>query len=321
MAATIQIKRSGSTGAPPSLAEGEMAYSYLEGNQSNGGDRLYIGTRTELTPGAVPIIEIIGGKYFTDKLDHVPGVLTANSAIITDANNRIGSLNIDNITIDGNIISTTNTNGNLIINPNGAGYISVTGAKISDVGYPILDNDAVNKKYVDDEIAAIDVSLDVAGDIGSGIIVLANEVFRISGGTGLSSIASENTITINLDNTTVATGSYGSSSAVATFAVDSQGRLTSATNTAIAIPSTQITDFTEAVQDVVGTFISANTTQGIVVSYADEFDTLEISASDATTSEKGVASFGGWADSANTARQFSVTTGDVQIINLDGGDY
>ena len=65
----IKIKRSGSTGAPSALAQGEFGYSYLGGTLSNGGDRLYIGTGIE-TNGAAANVEVIGGSYFTDKLDH-----------------------------------------------------------------------------------------------------------------------------------------------------------------------------------------------------------------------------------------------------------
>jgi hypothetical protein len=54
------------------------------------------------------------------------------------------------------------------------------------------------------------------------------------------------TITGDLVNTTVGVGSYGSATAVGTFTVDSKGRLTAAANTAIAITSSQVTDFTTA---------------------------------------------------------------------------
>ena len=42
---------------------------------------------------------------------------------------------------------------------------------------------------------------------------------------------------------------------------------------------------------------------------------------DATTTTKGIAKFGGWSDDTETARQFSVTAGDVKIILLDAGSY
>jgi hypothetical protein len=122
----IKIKRSGSSGAPAGLAQGEFAYSYLGGTEVNGGDRLYLGTGTE-TGGVAANIEVIGGKYFTDKLDHTPGTLTANSAIIVDTNSKIDVLNVDNLTFDGNTISSTNLNGDITLDPNGTGVVSIVG--------------------------------------------------------------------------------------------------------------------------------------------------------------------------------------------------
>jgi hypothetical protein len=123
--AIIKILRSGSSGAPAELAQGELGYSYLAGDVSNGGDRLYIGTGTE-TDGVAANIDLIGGKYFTAKLDHTPGTLTANSALIVDATSKIDVLNVDNITIDGNSITSTDSNGNISLTPNGSGKTIVT---------------------------------------------------------------------------------------------------------------------------------------------------------------------------------------------------
>ena len=98
MATILRIKRSGSTGSATSLKLGELAYSYLTGTQSNGGDRLYVGTGTE-TAGEAANIDVIGGKYFTNMLDHVTGTLTASSALLVDANSKVDVLNVDNITL------------------------------------------------------------------------------------------------------------------------------------------------------------------------------------------------------------------------------
>jgi hypothetical protein len=125
MATIIKIKNSGTSGAPSAVATGEFAYSYQTGSQANGGDRLYIGTGTE-TNGAAANIEVIGGKYFTEMLDHVHGTNTANSAVILDTNQKIDVWNVDNITLDGNAITTTDTNGDLAINPNGTGALNIT---------------------------------------------------------------------------------------------------------------------------------------------------------------------------------------------------
>jgi len=64
----------------------------------------------------------------------------------------------------------------------------------------------------------------------------------VTAGTGLSGGGSlSSSVTLNLANTAVAAGSYGSAANVGTFTVDSQGRLTSAGNTAIQITESQVT--------------------------------------------------------------------------------
>ena len=228
--AIIRIKRSGSGGSPGALAQGEMGYSFLGGTQSNGGDRLYIGTGTE-TAGVAANIEVIGGKYFTDKLDHTPGTLTANSALIVDANSKIDVLNIDNITINGNEISSTNLNGNITLNPNGTGTVDVSSSKIVNLSNPTAAQDAVTLSYLE---ASFSANLAISGDSGTDVITLLNETLNFAGGTALTSVVSSNTVTFNLDNTTVTPGSYGNTTSIATFTVDQQGRLTAAGTANIA---------------------------------------------------------------------------------------
>jgi hypothetical protein len=103
MASRVKIKRSETAGNPEILGAGELAYSALADNGSNGGDRLYIGSGTETLGNAVNHL-VIGGVFFTSMLDHAKGTLTANSAIIVDANSKINVLNVDNITINENKI-------------------------------------------------------------------------------------------------------------------------------------------------------------------------------------------------------------------------
>lgn len=130
----IRVKRSGSSGSPSALAQGEMAYSFLGGTQSNGGDRLYIGTGTE-TGGVAANIEVIGGKYFTSKLSHVPGVLTNNSAVIVDSSGKIDQLNITALTANTLTLTTSLTaNGSAgsagqVLTSNGSGtyWSTITG--------------------------------------------------------------------------------------------------------------------------------------------------------------------------------------------------
>ena len=127
MSTIIKLKNSGVSGSPTALATGELAYSFLTGTLSNGGDRLFIGTGTEdALTGAAANIEVIGGTYFTSKLDHALGTLTASSALIVDANSKIDIFNVDNLRLDGNTISSTDANGAISVTANGTGTIGVS---------------------------------------------------------------------------------------------------------------------------------------------------------------------------------------------------
>jgi hypothetical protein len=328
MASIIKIKRSGVTAEPTTLETGELAYSYEE---STGG-KLYIGIGDEVSNTASSI-STIGGKFFTDKLDHTPGITIANSAIITDDNNRIDEINISYVTITDNVISTAffeantvsaNSSANsantdttpegvsantvpLVIQTLGGAEINVSGSIVTNLGAPVANSDAATKLYVDTEIESLrDFSnLDIVGDSGNGSIVLESEVLRFTGDTGITTVVANNEVRFDLDDTAVTPGTYGSNTAISIFTVDQQGRITTAANVSIQITKDQITSFTEEVEDVVGALVQGDANSGITVAYNDSSGVLTVSAEDATTSSKGVSQF--------SSDDFEVTSGNVEL--------
>ena len=208
MASIIRIKRSSVSGNPNTLAAGELAYSALTDNGSNGGDRLYIGIGTE-TAGNAANHFVVGGKYFTDMLDHTPGTLTASSAIVLDASSKINNLNVGNLTLTGstNTISSTDTNGNIVLTPNGTGKL-------------VLNNPYINGTT--DTLAEF-----IYDTVGGAVTGTAGQILVTNNDGG-------NTSTLSLINTAVTAGSYGSGTAVPTFTVDAQGRLTAASTVSIS---------------------------------------------------------------------------------------
>jgi hypothetical protein len=108
MAAILKIKRGLTSTSTPTLATGELGYSMGVGTSANGGDRLYIGTGVE-TAGAAASVVAIGGKYFTDLLGATAGTLTASRALIVDGNKKLDELLVDDLSLNGNVLSSTGT--------------------------------------------------------------------------------------------------------------------------------------------------------------------------------------------------------------------
>lgn len=371
MASIIRIKRSSVSGNPATLAAGELAYSALPDNGSNGGDRLYIGMGTETAGNAANHV-VIGGKYFTDLLDHTKGQLTASSALIVDADSKLDNLKVDNLDLNGNTLSTTNTNGNLLITPNGTGKTVVTNLYIDNdttsltqfiesvTGGSLIAGYGIDLA-VDTEAGTTTISAELATSVNAGVASFDATDFSLSGtgenlvtlnveriqdivgamvsGTGatqsgisvgyddtngkLTFDVNDPTITIdgdvdgsatmtNLGNTTITVtldtvnsnvGQFGSSTSIPVVTVNGKGLVTAVTtasiSTALGIAGNTGTDTVNLGSDT----LTITGSGAISTSVTD--NTVTISAADATTSTKGVASF--------DTGSFSVTSGAVSI--------
>ena len=118
MASTILVKRSTGTTVPSSLEFGELALTVGTGTQVNRGDRIFIGDNNTT-------VQVVGGKYFTDMLDHVHGTLTADSGVIVDSDSKVDRFRVDDINIDGNVVETDTDNQDMIFRAAGAGKIVI----------------------------------------------------------------------------------------------------------------------------------------------------------------------------------------------------
>lgn len=298
MPAIIRIKRSTGVAAPGTLKTGELSYSYGTGAYNNLGDRLFFGKGDDGAGNATSVV-VIGGEYFANMLDHQPGVTTASSALITDADKKLNELLVDNMTFTSNTI--TATTGDLVLTA--SGDISVNNNRIRNLVGPDSSTDAATKGYVDTQIAANN-GLAIAGDTGADSIDLSAETLTFAGGTGLTSVVTSNNVQFYIDSTGVSAGSYGSSTQVPVITINAQGQITAASTATIsttlnlrADSATGPTGDVSLIDSALGIFGG----EGINVSVSNT--NITIAGEDASDTNKGVASF----DSAN----FTVTSGHV----------
>lgn len=256
MASIIRIKRSSVSGNPNTLAAGELAYSALTDNGSNGGDRLYIGIGSE-TAGNAANHYVIGGKYFTDMLDHTPGTLTASSALIADSSKKIDELLVDDLSLNGSTISTTTTNTDLTLSPNGTGKVSIASAYTlprvdGSNGYVLTTNGSGVASWS----APSASSFTITGDTGSDTFNTGGTL-NFSGTDPINTAISDDTVTISVSDATTST------KGVASF-----------NSTDFSVSSGAVSLNSEAIQDIVGAMVTGSQTD-LDATYNDGAGTLD----------------------------------------------
>ncbi len=215
MATTIKIKRSTGTSAPGSLTAGELAYTGGAGAQGGAGSRLFVGNPADGSN------LIIGGKYFTDMLDHVHGTNTASSALIVDSNKKINELLSGNIVVTGSSNTISTSSGTLTIAPTG-NLIITHGGTID------LDAQANVMSIIDNNAASLDIK---EGTTSYLKFVTTN---------------SSEKIVVGQDTTFADDVSLLSDAAVLNFGADSEVNLTHVADTGLLLNSDNIFQFRDS---------------------------------------------------------------------------
>jgi len=141
---------------------------------------------------------IANAELVNDSITIGTDEVALGSAAITDLNG-LTSVDVDDITIDGNAISSTNANGDIVLDPNGTGAIDVSNAQIKNLAGPTVNSDAATKEYVDTVASAslhyhdpvrveAETNLDATYDngtagVGATLTANNNEVLVIDGVT------------------------------------------------------------------------------------------------------------------------------------------
>ena len=181
MASFIRIKRSTGASAPSGLQFGELALTIAAGTQGNRGERLFVGDDGGTS-------DIIGGKYYTDLMAHTAGSVagvsnSANAAngfvAILDQNRKVDEWNVDNLTLDTNTLSSSNTDGDIIFNPDGSGDVmipddtklgfggGVNGTAAPDATIEYDENGTDKLRFAGSQISFDNTTQSTSKDIGS----------------------------------------------------------------------------------------------------------------------------------------------------------
>ena len=181
MASFIRIKRSTGASAPSGLQFGELALTIAAGTQGNRGERLFVGDDGGTS-------DIIGGKYYTDLMAHTAGSVagvsnSANAAngfvAILDQNRKVDEWNVDNLTLDANTLSSSNTDGDIIFNPDGSGDVmipddtklgfggGVNGTAAPDATIEYDENGTDKLRFAGSQISFDNTTQSTSKDIGS----------------------------------------------------------------------------------------------------------------------------------------------------------
>ena len=169
---------------------------------------------------------------------------------------------------------------------------------------------------------SIATQLSIVDDSSSALTIdLLTDTLKISGDTGITTDVSGDTIKIDLDNTAVTAGSYGSATSIPTFTVDQQGRLTAAGSASVATNLTIVDDSSTSatISLLSDTLKIAGTSNEISTSISG--DTISIALPDDVTIGRDLTVTRNAVISTMTpSGDFTLDAGGDIILDSDGAD-
>ena len=189
---------SGGEGIDTTVSDDEITIAAEDATTSNKGVASFASADFDVSSGAVSIKA--GGVTSAQLAGSIANSKLANDGItigsddtslggtITDLNG-LTSVDVDNITLDANTISTTNSNGNLVLSPNGTGSVTVPSGYEGRSGFG--DDSLVNKAYVDAVANGLDVKASVR------VATTANLSATYNNGNGTLTAGSNGAISID----------------------------------------------------------------------------------------------------------------------------
>ena len=189
---------SGSNGVATTVSDDEITFAGTDATASSKGVASFSNSDFAVSSGAVTIKS--GGVTSTQLAGSIANAKLANDGItIGSTDTSLGdtitalagmtTIAVDNITLDANTISTTNSNGDMILAPNGTGAVNVPSGYESRAGFG--DDSLVNKSYVDAVANGLDVKASVK------VATTANLAATYNNGNGTLTASSNGAIAVD----------------------------------------------------------------------------------------------------------------------------
>lgn len=181
----------GGAGASPGGVDTYVQFN--DGGVFGGDAGLVYNKTTDILTVTSAYNVVSGGDYRIDNTS-VLNATTLGSGVVNSSLTSVGTLGIlavDNITINGNEVSSTNTNGNIDLNPNGTGFVRI----LDDAPLRFMDSDNTN-------YAAITAPASVTSDYTITLPAAggaANDVLQFDGSQNASFVSNTRTLNFVID--------------------------------------------------------------------------------------------------------------------------